>query len=104
LSDVNDAVQRSHLEALDANLALFDPSTAQALEYWIDASMHSRWKRPFGRLPFVARLMAADSAAYAQRGIRHVTSFACGLDADYLSRFGEPPVAVYGATLLKCNR
>jgi hypothetical protein len=43
----------------------------------------------------------ADLDEYAKRGIRHVTSFACFLDADYVKRHGDfqPALMEYGAGL-----
>ena len=32
-------------------------------------------------------------------GIRHVTTFATWIDADYVARFGEPPLSQYTAAL-----
>ena len=34
------------LHALEANLEVFPKDTAQVLEYWLDVSRFSRWKRP----------------------------------------------------------
>ena len=92
-------VNRRHLEMLDANLAIFGRDTAQALEYWLDDSMFSKWKRPAIQLPFDPKVLAADLNTYGSRGIRHVTSFAVYLDADYVRRFGEPPIMAYGRSL-----
>ena len=44
-------------------------------------------------------MFADDLAAYAKRGIRHVTCFSSGLDADYVRKFGEPPLDEYGGEL-----
>ena len=43
--------------------------------------------------------MEADVAAYRSLGVRSITSFAGGLDADYVAQFGDPPVDDYGAIL-----
>ncbi len=103
--DVPYEQQRAHdqadrLEALDANLTVFDPATAQVLEYWMDASKFAGWKRPSPRLPWVAPLVAADLDAYGSRGIRHITSFGVYLDADYVNAHGEPPIEDYGRLLI----
>lgn len=85
------------LALLDANLAVFGRAGAQALEYWLDVSRFSGWKRPAVRLPWKPEVVAADLQAYAARGVRHITSFAVYIDNDYLSRHGEPPLQEYGA-------
>ncbi|MBP7936727.1 MAG: DUF4838 domain-containing protein [Phycisphaerae bacterium] len=95
-----DARQADGLPALDANLKVFPKETAQVLEYWLDVSLFSKWKRPAVRLPWSREVFAADVAAYRKRGIRHVTTFAVWIDADYLRRFGNPNFIVeYGQGL-----
>ncbi len=88
-----------YLEILDANLALFGKETAQVLEYWLDVSRFSGWKRPAIMLPWHDAIIRADAEAYAKRGIRHATSFATWIDADYVQRFGAPPLGQYAAAL-----
>ncbi len=89
------------IEALDANLAVFGAKTAQALEYWLDVSRFSRWTRPAVKLPFTKSAYEADVALYGSKGIRHLTSFAAYVDADYVARFGEPPLADYAGAMLR---
>jgi hypothetical protein len=89
------------LEALEANLRVFKVETAQVLEYWLDASRFSQWKRPAVRVPWNREVFLADVRTYASLGIRHVTTFAAWVDADYVERFGEPAfLDEYGAGLL----
>ncbi len=86
------------LDALDANLAWFGREGAQALEYWLDLSRFSGWdRRNVKPLPWNGSVFRADLQTYAERGVRHVTTFAAWLDGDYVRRFGEPPVDEYGA-------
>jgi hypothetical protein len=100
-AEQSDTALAERLDVLDANLAVFPRHTAQALEYWLDVSRFSRWRRPAVKLPWRPDVLRADLAAYAQRGIRHVTTFSCYLDADYARLHGEPwsEVAEYGAAL-----
>lgn len=88
------------LELLDANLAIFSSTTAQVLEYWLDASLHSNWQRPARQVPLHLDVLRSDLRTYGQRGIRHVTTFAAWIDSDYVTRFGPPGfVSSYGAAL-----
>lgn len=88
------------LELLDGNLAVFPRDSAQVLEYWIDASLHSQWKRPAVQVPWNADVLRSDLKTYAKRGIRNITSFAAWIDGDYIRRFGTPDfIAEYGAAL-----
>jgi hypothetical protein len=88
------------LQWLDANLEVFPKSTAQVLEYWMDVSLHSGWQRPAQPLPWNPDVLRADLDTYGQRGIRHITTFAAWIDADYVARFGPPTfVSEYGRAL-----
>lgn len=78
------------LRALEENLRVFPADTAQVLEYWLDVSRFSQWKRPAVKLPWRPDVLTADLKSYAQLGIQHVTTFAVWIDADYRRRFGDP--------------
>jgi len=89
-----------YLDWLEANLEVFGRDNAQVLEYWLDVSLFSSWKRDAKKkLPWQREVFLQDLAAYAARGIRHVTSFAVYVDADYVRQYGEPPLAEYGRGL-----
>jgi hypothetical protein len=75
--------------ALEANLEVFPRATAQILEYWLDVSRFSKWKRPAQKLPWNKEVFVADLEMYRKKGIRHITSFAAWIDADYQKRFGD---------------
>lgn len=89
------------IDNLDANLEIFDPSTAQVLEYWLDVSLFTRSKKDrtttHVRLPWSLDIVKKDLEAYAARGIRHVTTFAVQLDGTYVSLYGDTPLKEYGA-------
>jgi hypothetical protein len=88
------------LPALAANLQVFPKDTAQVLEYWLDVSRFSRWKRPAVRLPWNKDVFRADVEAYRKHGIRHLTTFAAWVDGDYQNRFGDLGfIGEYGAGL-----
>jgi len=98
--EAKDGQHGKYLDALDANLAIFGREGAQVLEYWLDVSLFSSWKRDAKKkLPWRGDVFRHDIAAYASRGIRHVTSFAVYIDADYVRRYGEPPLEEYGRGL-----
>jgi hypothetical protein len=99
LSAVGVPENKRYLELLDANLRVFPPHTAQALEYWLDCSRFSNWKRPAVKIPWHPEVLEADLDTYGGRGIHLVTSFAVYVDADYVRMYGEPPLEEYGAAL-----
>jgi hypothetical protein len=97
--------QPDALSALDANLKVFPVESAQVLEYWLDVSRFSGWKRPAVKLPWQRDVVESDLETYGSRGIRHVTSFAVYVDAEYRQRFGEPTfIKEYGAILSAFRR
>lgn len=96
---LTDESNRPQLEALDANLKVFGAGEAQVLEYCLDLSRYSHWKRPAPKMPFDTAIFAADAEAYQSRGIRQFTTFAVFLDAEYVQRYGDPPLADYGRIL-----
>ncbi len=105
LGTTDPAVKARYRELLDANLAHFGAADAQVLEYWLDVSAFAGWQKPVRQpLPWEAERrpdFLADLEHYGRRGIRHLTTFACFIDADYVAAFGEPPLADYGARLVE---
>ena len=89
-----------NLRWLEANLQVFDAKDAVVLEYWLDASLFSRWKRPAVELPWHPEVCRSDLETYAGYGIHNVTSFAVYMDAEYFQRFpSQKPIEEYGALL-----
>ncbi|MFH1739417.1 MAG: DUF4838 domain-containing protein [bacterium] len=95
----HDAQQKRHLELLDVNLEIFGSETAQALEYWLDVSKFTGYKKPAKKLPFHHDCFRADLDTYGSRGIRHITTFAAYIDAEYVANHGDPPLDIYGREL-----
>ena len=92
------------LRLLDANLEVFDPEDAVVLEYWLDVSLASRWKKPAVNLPWHGDVFVSDIATYAGRGIHDFTSFAVYMDSTYFREFPcQPALADYGSVLYICN-
>ena len=71
------------------------------LEYWLDVSRFSGWRRPSKKIEWHPDVLRADLDAYARRGLRHVTSFATWIDAGYARTHGDPQPVLddYGAAL-----
>jgi Domain of unknown function (DUF4838) len=102
LADPDCALNRPLLAGLPALLQAFGTDGAQVLEYWLDSSLFSGWKRPAAGVPFARAVLTADLATYARLGFRSVTTFGVYLDPEYVSRYGEPPVREYGECLQRC--
>lgn len=88
----NEEVQISHgtyLKKLDENLKVFPVETAQVLEYWLDVSLFSGWKKPAVELPWHPEVFEKDIDVYAKRGIRNITTFAVYMDGDYFKSYPD---------------
>ena len=95
------------LGKLDRLLEVFPAATAQALEYWLDASLFSKWKKPLARIPWDAEKTRADLAAYRKHGIGNFTTFAVYVDDDYVNDFGASSldcVRAYGRLLCEAGK
>jgi hypothetical protein len=96
----HEAQEASGLHALEANLRVFPGDTAQVLEYWLDVSRFSRWKRPGVKIPWNREVCVADIRTYRKLGIRHITTFAAWIDAGYRDRFEDLSfITEYGEAL-----
>ena len=88
------------LEMLDANLKVFPPESAVVLEYWLDVSLASGWKKPAVDLPWHPEVFVSDLDVYKGRGIRNVTSFAVYMDSVYFESFPiQKGLSDYGTVL-----
>ena len=88
-----------NLQCLKDNLEVFDPETAIILEYWLDVSLFSRWKKPAIELPWRRDVFLSDIDTFAKMGIKNVTSFALFMDSEYFSKYSATPVKEYGEGL-----
>ena len=82
-------------------LQVFDPAEAHVLGYWLDASLfgRSRYKELSGRLPQIGSIIKQDIKLYKSRGIPNISTFAVGIDREYLSRYACPSIFQYPALL-----
>lgn len=88
-----------NMENLIANLKVFGADTAQILEYWMDVSLFSDWKRPAKPIIWSDEVFKADLQTYAELGIKHITSFACFLDKEYVQAYGDHLISRYGSII-----
>jgi hypothetical protein len=65
------------------------------LEYWLDNSLFSHWKRP--PQPFSAdpAVVKADVEFYREAGFDMIGTFACYLGEDYEELHGEPDITPF---------
>lgn len=98
-ADPKNVEHAANLRRLVETFDTLDMAEAHVLEYWVDASRFSDWKRPSVRIPFDADVIEQDARFYASLGFRSATSFGVFLDADYDRMHGPPPIREYGEAL-----
>ncbi|MBQ8358067.1 MAG: DUF4838 domain-containing protein [Clostridia bacterium] len=76
-------------------LQCFGRREAKVLEYWLDNSLFSKWKKPPQFFHLEKEVMRADLNFYQQLGFEDVTVFACYLGEDYEALHGAPDIDAY---------
>ena len=85
---------------LKENLEVFPAETAVVLEYWLDVSLFSGWKKPAVQLPWRRDVFLSDINTYAELGIKNVTSFGVYMDSAYFEAYPDTtPLKEYGEGL-----
>ena len=79
-----------YMDMLKANLEWFGTEDAQVLEYWMDVSLVSDWKKPQKQLTFHNDVFQDDLKTYASLGIRNITCYGVYIDDYYTKTFGFP--------------
>ena len=82
-------IDEAHIQLLKENLTVFPVETAEVLEYWLDVSLFSSWKKPAVKLPWNREVFESDIDTYAKLGIRDITSFAAYMDDEYIKTYQE---------------
>ncbi|MBQ4089911.1 MAG: DUF4838 domain-containing protein [Clostridia bacterium] len=84
---------------LPALIDYFGKSGARVLDYWMDNSLFSNWKRPPKPFALDESVMRADVAFYKNLGFEEITSFGCFLGPDYDALYGKADLDTYGRIL-----
>lgn len=99
ICDPDCAENLKEIENLDALLAFFGTKNSKVLEYWMDNSLFSGWKKPYVKLPFNREVLQKDIEFYRSKGFENITSFGCFLGEEYAAEYGIPPVKEYAEVL-----
>ena len=100
INDPDCSINRACWRQLHDHLKVFDAERAHVLEYWLDSSWASGWKKPAKRPAwFDRKLVERDINAYASLGIRSVTTFAVFMDGTYFEAFGDRELREYAEIL-----
>ncbi|MBQ8578549.1 MAG: DUF4838 domain-containing protein [Clostridia bacterium] len=104
LDDVSVAKNRASAEPIPALLALFGTDGAKVLEYWLDNSLYSGWKKPPKAFTENKAVVHADFAFYRMLGFSDISTFACYLGEDYEALYGAPDIRATAEEMRRlCN-
>jgi hypothetical protein len=87
-------VQRE-LDARRPLIEFFGKEGSRVLEYWIDNSLFSGWKKPPKPLRCDGDRALSDLKHYKALGYQDVSTFGCFLGQDYEALYGEPDITPF---------
>ena len=91
---------QNYYKAVERLLDFFGWRDAQVLEYWLDNSMFSEWKKPPKYMEICTETICEDIKEYKRLGFEGITSFGCYLSDEYIDLYGIPPIAEYAECFL----
>lgn len=95
---------RREVQHLHELLAFFGREDAQVLDYWLDNSLLSSWRKPPQLFHINLSTICEDVSYYEALGIERVTSFACYLGDEYVRLYRQKPdIAAYGRALKRAG-
>lgn len=103
LNDSACAQNQREIRHLERLLFFFGTEGSQVLNYWMDNSLFSGWRKPPQPFELDADVMQLDVAFYRALGFENVTSFGCYLGSDYVRLYGKPPIQAYGDLLREAS-
>ena len=99
LNDEGCEVNKKFRSVIAPLIEFFGKTDATALDYWLDNSLFSGWKKPPKELKITPATVTADKVFYAECGFEAITTFACYLSDDYIELWGTPPIKEYSDAL-----
>lgn len=87
-------------------LNYFGKANSRVLEYWLDNSLFSRWKKPPKAFACDREEIERDLREYRELGYEDISVFGCFLGKDYEDLYGEPDITPFTEAVQKyrsCN-
>lgn len=76
-------INKKQVSYLKELIEVFSVKDGQILEYWLDCSIYSNWKKPAVKLPFKQEIIKKDIDFYHGLGFESITTFGVFLDDEY---------------------
>ncbi len=99
INDPDCAVNRVYWNSLKRHLNLFAPEKTHILEYWLDVSFYSHYKKPAVKPVLFRDVLRRDIEAYMSLGISRFTTFAVYMDGEYFRSCGDEELRIYADVL-----
>ena len=80
---------KTFYDYLVRNLKVFDPAEVVVLEYWLDVSLVSDWKKPAKKLKWDGDVFRKDIELYSDLGIKNIASFGVYIDSAYVAAYKD---------------
>ncbi|NLV34108.1 MAG: DUF4838 domain-containing protein [Clostridiaceae bacterium] len=75
--------------------SVFGKRNSKVLEYWLDNSMFSDWKKPEKKFVPDEVMIREDIDKYHTLGFEYISSFACYLGSEYVKLYGKPDISPF---------
>jgi hypothetical protein len=83
---------KRELASREPLIRYFGSKNSRVLEYWIDNSLFSGWKKPPQKLECDGDEADRDIKEYLELGYEDISTFGCYLGEDYEELYGEPDI------------
>ena len=93
------SLNRVYWNSLKRHLELFDPARTHILEYWLDSSFYSHYRKPAVKPVLSRDVLRRDLEAYLKLGIDKFTTFAVYMDGNYFRNNGDAELRLYAEVL-----
>ena len=86
---------RAERDVMKGQLEFFGRDESKLLEYWLDNSLFSNWKKPPVRFEANRDQVINEIRDYATFGFETIATFGCFLGEDYEELYGEPDITAF---------
>ena len=100
INDPDHEINRRFHDALLKLLKFFPAERTHILEYWLDVSLFcNHFRDPIKPLPTTREVIRRDLEFYCSLGIKDFTTFAVGLNGEFLKQYGDQQLIDYAEIL-----
>ena len=86
---------RAERDVMKGQMEYFGVGDSKVLEYWLDNSLFSNWKKPPVRFEANKEQVIKEIREYAALGFESIATFGCFLGDDYETLYGEPDISSF---------